>query len=232
MNETLARLAISQSELFRDWPDEAIAQLLQRAEVLRVEPRTSVHRSGDVATYLSLVVAGSMSLFQDMSAGRSFTAGLHLPGDFHGLGPVMAQRPYINNVVCKEKTVLVRIPGEVLRSVVAADGRLSFSLFAALERRHNIALSLHASAAVNSTQARIAALLKSIVARGAQGRATSGIDLSQDEIAAMLGTRRQVVNRVLREMAATGAIEVQYGRIAIVDGEILEKMAQNQIDDL
>ena len=48
----------------------------------------------------------------------------------------------------------------------------------------------------------------------------------------MLGTRRQVVNRVLREMAATGAIEVQYGRIAMVDGEILEKMAQNQIGDL
>ena len=62
--------------------------------------------------------------------------------------------------------------------------------------------------------------------------ALAAIDLSQDETTAMLGTRRQVVNRVLREMAATGAIEVQYGRIAIVDAEILEKMAQNQIDDL
>jgi hypothetical protein len=33
------------------------------------------------------------------------------------------------------------------------DGRLSFSLFAALERRHLQALNLHASAAVSSTQA-------------------------------------------------------------------------------
>ena len=41
----------------------------------------------------------------------------------------------------------------------------------------------------------------------------------------MLGTRRQVVNRVLRDMAATGAIHVQYGRISILDREKLDRMA-------
>lgn len=225
MKEMLVRLAITQSELFNGWPDEAITRLMQRADVLVVEPGACFHRSGDTAKYLCLVVSGSMILSLEMPPGCSFTAGLQLAGDFHGLGPAIAQRPHTTTVVCKERTVLVRIPADLLRDLVAGNGRLSFSLFAALERRHLQALNLHASAAVNSTQARIAGLLKSIDARGARGRSNAEISLSQEEIAAMLGTRRQVVSRVLREMAATGAIHVQYGRISIVDHEKLDRLA-------
>lgn len=226
MSDTLSRLAITQSKLFHDWPDEAISRLLENAEVLVLEPRTCVHRSGDVAKYLYIIVAGSLSLSQNMAYGRSFTAAVHLPGDFHGLAPVLSQEPYIYTVVCKGKTVLVRISGEVLRDIIKTNGHLSFSLFNALERRYIHALNLLASAAVSSIQARIAALLlRSIDARSVLGRGTAEVNLSQDEIATMLGTRRQVVNRALREMTAEGAIQVQYGRIAIVDREKLDEMA-------
>jgi hypothetical protein len=43
----------------------------------------------------------------------------------------------------------------------------------------------------------------------------------------MLGTRRQVVNRTLREMAAEGVVSIQYGKISITDIEKLHKMSQN-----
>ena len=168
-----------------------------------------------------------MNLSRAVPAGRNFTAGLHLAGDFQGLGPVMAQTPHINIATCKEKTVLVRIPGPLLREMVGRDGRLSSSLFAALERRHRRALNLYASAAVHSTQARIAGLLTSIDARSVHSQSLSEINLSQDEIATMLGTRRQVVNRALREMAAEGVVNVQYGKISITDIEKLYKMSQN-----
>ena len=191
--------------------------------------RLTIIVPGDTAKHLCLIVSGSMHLTRDMPLGRSFTAGLHLAGDFHGLGPVIAQRPHIYTAVCKEKAVLVLIQADRLREMIATNGRLSFSLFAALEKRYIQALNLHASAAVNSTQARIASLLKSINARSARGRATSEINLSQDEIATMLGTRRQVVNRVLREMAAAGAIQVQYGRISIVDRAALAGMAPDTV---
>lgn len=225
MNETLVRLAITQSELFDGWPDDVIASLIQGADVQIVEPGTYVLRSGEPVTHLYLVASGSMHLLRDMPSGRSFTGGVHLAGDYHGLAPVMAQSIYIYTALCKERTVLVRIPAELLRGLVAAHGRLSFSLFGALENRFLQALDLHASAAVNSTQARVAGMLKSIDARSVRGHASAEIHLSQDEIATMLGTRRQVVNRVLRAMEAAGAIRLQYGRISIVDRAQLDQMA-------
>lgn len=225
MNDTLVRLAIRQSELFSDWPDEAIARLVSKAIVLTVEPGTCVHQEGDPAKYVSLVVAGSMNLSRAMPNGRDFTGGLHLAGEFHGLGPVVAQTPHIFTATCKENTVLVRIPGDLLREMIAANGRLSFSLFAALERRHLRAQVRHASAAVESIQARVAGLLKSIDARSVQGRGGSEVNLSQDEIATMLGTRRQVVNRALKDMAEDGVIRVEYGRILILDNAKLGQIA-------
>lgn len=224
MNETLVRLAITQSELFIGWPDEAIENLIRGSEVQVVESGTCLLRSGDAVKHLCLIASGSMNLSRKMPSGRSFMARLHLAGDFHGLGPLMAQGPHIYTAVCKERTVLVRIPADLLRNMVAANGRLSFSLFTAMESRYLQALNLHASAAVNSTQARIAGLLKSIDARSVRGHPGAEINLLQNEIATMLGTRRQVVSRVLRAMEVAGAIHLQYGRILIVDREKLDQM--------
>ncbi|VTU32854.1 cAMP regulatory protein [Variovorax sp. SRS16] len=226
MTNVLVRLTIAQSELFSTWPEESLDRLIEAADLLVAEPGTCIHQSGDPANYLYLLVNGWMNLSRAIPEERDFTAGLHLAGAFQGLGPVITQTPHMHTATCKEKTVLVRIPGALLREMVARDGRLSFSLFAALQTRHRRALTLYASAAVHSIQAKIAGLLTSINARSAGGRTSAMINLSQDEIATMLGTRRQVVNRALRDMAAEGAVDVQYGKISITDMEKLQKMSQ------
>lgn len=167
-----------------------------------------------------------MHLTRAAASDRPFIYGIHLPGDFHGLGPILAQTPHINTSICKDRTTLVLIPAEVLRKQVAANGRLSFPLFAALERRHLRATNLYLTASVNSTRSRVAELLKTFGSSKPRGKESPEVHLSQDEIATMLGTRRQVINRALREMADEGAIHVRYGRIVVDDLQKLEQIAQ------
>ncbi|HSW15644.1 MAG TPA: Crp/Fnr family transcriptional regulator [Ramlibacter sp.] len=228
MTHALARLAISQSELFSTWPEDAIGRLVERADVLEYAPGACVHGRGDEAQYLYLVAAGSLSLLRDGVKDRPFAAGIQLPGDFQGLGPVLSETPHLYTAVAKETSVLVRVPGSLLRELVAANGRLAFSLFRALERRHLRALNRFASAALQPLRARIAELLVSIHARTSRPGAAAEIHLSQDEIAAMLGTRRQVVNRTLKTMAADGAIQLEYGRLLLQDVALLEQMAREE----
>ena len=224
MNETLARVAITQSELFNGWPDEAIARLTQDSAVLVVEPGACLIRSGDAADYLFLVVSGSISLSRDMPSGGSSRQACNSQANFTAWG--LSSPKGSTSILRSARTGRVSSDSGRPAARSGCCQRVPFVLiFAALERRYIQALNLHASAAVNSTQARIAALLKSIDARGVRGRSNAEIRLSQEEIAAMLGTRRQVVNRVLRDMAATGAIHVQYGRISILDREKLDRMA-------
>jgi len=227
MNRTLIRLTITQSNLFSSWPPDCIERLLAAADTVVVEPGTCVHRAGDPADFIYLLAAGSMTLTRELPSGASFSGGLHLPGDFHGLGPVISRRPHIHTAICKEKTVLVRLPAQVLRQMLANDGRLFFPIFSALERRHLKALDLYASAAMYSTQARIAGLLLGIHARGPSGATSGQVNLSQNEIAAMLGTQRQVINRALKAMEGDGVILVEYGRIIIRDTDKLNLLSQD-----
>ena len=50
--------------------------------------------------------------------------------------------------------------------------------------------------------------------------------LTQDEIAARLGTVREVVARSLKELERSGAIQAARGKIKIVDEGILKEWAQ------
>ena len=49
---------------------------------------------------------------------------------------------------------------------------------------------------------------------------------TQDQLAARLGTVREVVARSLRELERSGAIEVENRRITIIDQSVLDQWAQ------
>lgn len=228
MSNVLAHITVTNSELFRDWPQEAIDHLVAHAEVIKVEAGTCVHESGATAEYLYLLASGSLDLRRVMPSGRKFTVRTHMVGDFQGLAPVLNQSAYWSAAIAKENSVLVRIPGRILRELLTKNGRLSFSIFAVLEARQMSSMSLYANASVLSLRARIAGHLLSLYERaGSRGAASVEIRLSQDDLAAMLGTGRQVVNRVLQEMAVAAAIEVNYGRILVKDKDKLAHMADD-----
>lgn len=227
MEKTLVRLAVSQSELFANWPTGAISRLVQASDSITVEENTILHLTNDVPTYVYLLASGSMQLIREIPSGRNFIAGIQLAGDFHGIGPVITQLPHIYTVKCREKTVLVRIPGELLRNILSSDGNLAFSLMSAMANRHRDALNRYEGAAILSTRERVATLFITIYKKSIRAGSVSSVNLAQEEIAAMLGTRRQVINRVLREMEAEGAISIKYKRILISNMSKLEEMAMH-----
>jgi len=227
MAEVIARIALKNSDLFSSWPGQAVDYLIDHSDVLEVESGGCIHEAGALAEFLYVLASGSLTVRRVMPSGRKFTVTTHTVGDFQGLGPALTQSAYWSTAIAKEKTVLVRIPGLILRELLASNGRLSFPLFAALEARQVRALSMYANASVHSLRARIAEHLLSLHERAGRGPSEAGIRLSQEELAAMLGTGRQVVNRVLQEMAAAAAIEVNYGRIVVKDRDKLERMASD-----
>jgi CRP-like cAMP-binding protein len=225
MTKPIAQVAIRQSELFAAWPAAAIAQLVAAAEVVRCEDGTCLHRPGDAPEYLYLIAAGSLRVWRQSPSGRKFTAWVEFPGDFHGIGQVISEMPHSHMATCKDPTQLVRIPGALIREMLREDGRLAVAVFAGFYRRHRYAWQLYETASTRAIRPRIAALLQSILSRSRRSRSAPAVQLSQDEIADMLGTRRQVVNRELRAMAAAGAVRVDYGRITVLDTDVLNELA-------
>jgi CRP/FNR family transcriptional regulator len=72
---------------------------------------------------------------------------------------------------------------------------------------------------------RLARLISEIPAQELSG--DGGMRWTQDQLAARLGTVREVVARSLRELERSGAIEVENRRITILDMEILQQWIQS-----
>jgi CRP/FNR family transcriptional regulator len=110
------------------------------------------------------------------------------------------------------RRLIVERPGVALATVQALAGAL----------RHLITLVEDLS--FRHVTARVAKILieqdASAVASGASGKAVHR--LTQQEMAAMAGTAREMVGRALKELEATGAIRIQRGRITVVNRARLE----------
>jgi CRP/FNR family transcriptional regulator, cyclic AMP receptor protein len=86
-----------------------------------------------------------------------------------------------------------------------------------------------ADIALRSTRTRLARRLV-VLARGDLTRSSterSRIDVSQDNMAMMLGVSRTTLSKELQALAQMGAIELRYGHIAIKDMELLIATSEN-----
>ncbi|AIP02390.1 Crp/Fnr family transcriptional regulator [Burkholderia pseudomallei] len=228
IDATIIRLTIAQCRLFCDWPAVDINRLVDAADFMVVESGIRVADAGAQLEYLYLIATGSMRITRPIKPGQEFGGWPLLPGDAYGLLPLLAQQPSLYAATCREKCILVRIPEESLIESIVKNGQRVFPLVTELYRRYAALLSYHQSFATYSVRARVATVLLSIAARMPSGSSIANVCLSQLEIAGILGTRRQVVNRAIRSLEHDGAIVVKYSRILLIDLCKLEKLSRDE----
>lgn len=230
LTRAVPRLTISQSELFRRWPVEDLDPLIAAADVIQLESGELLHAAGDMAEYLYLLAAGSMRVSTRSTSGREFTTRMYFAGDYHGLGPVLTGANYVYTVSARSQTLLVRIPRKLLVDMLSRDGRLAIALCVALSDRHLRTVARYAEASTGSIRARVAGLLESFLERAPRQPATE-VHLMQVEIAELLGTRRQGINRELRALEMLGMLRLEYGYITVIDRDALRALAYGMLNE-
>lgn len=116
-----------------------------------------------------------------------------------------------------------RIDRADLQAIVTRYPRLAWALIENLAGRARHLLGVVQDLAARSVRGRLARLLLEQATTSEEGR--TPIPLTQEEMAALLGTVREVVGRTLRGMAADGLIAVERQHIVIIDRAGLEAEA-------
>lgn len=124
---------IQSSSLCRDLPKELCDQLIAAGEILTYAPAQAVLVEGDSDNALYFIFEGSVAICKRNGDEIVELAVLERPALF-GETAVLTQRPRSATVVCQTDCTLVRIPGDVIRSLAEQDaklGRLLATLMAA-----------------------------------------------------------------------------------------------------
>ena len=196
-------------------PPEVVSELLDGGECADYPAGTTVYLPGS-EPQTALVVRGLLRNFLLSPEGRQLTYRYTRPGDMLGI-PVLVGGPVNVGVQAVEPSSLFRISGRTLTAAARSDPRVSWAIAEFVTRRLYENLEQTAISAFGSVRQRVAAHLLDLASTRQEPAGRLAARVSQQELADAVGSVREVVARVLRELRTAGVIATAADRIVILD---------------
>lgn len=183
-------------------------------------------RAGDIWPYLFLVTEGRLNILKESSEGRSLVVAEVVTGElFWGVAFFHEETPNPVTLQINQPTALYLWQRKDLMPILLENGCLSWEL-----SRQMVARMLHASEVIESlafqpVAGRLARLLLEDFKSAGDAAITRHLTL--DEMAARIGTTREMVCRVLYRFADKKLIDVTRTEFVLTDKEGLARVMDN-----
>jgi CRP/FNR family transcriptional regulator len=188
---------------------ELVEGVLAAASLARVPRGTVIYRKGDPCRAIGLFLAGEVRVYAE-SGGREITLYEILPGETCILNAscILSRRSYPANAVAVEDVEALMLPAEAFRALMLAHEAMRDFLFGLFSDRLTLVLELVQEVAFGRLESRLGEYL---VARAENDllRAT------HQAIANDLGTSREVISRILKDLERAGLISLSRSEIRL-----------------
>jgi CRP/FNR family transcriptional regulator len=167
---------------------------------------------GDPGDSLYIVLSGRVKCYLDGGDGRQVTLALLGPGEIVGeLALFDPEEKRSASVSTVEDTVCLVLSRERFLGALAESPSLAMELILVLSRRLRDTSQRLASLVLEDTFGRLACFLNGLAEREGRRLADGSILFNrptQEEIAHIIGTSRETVNRLLRELESQGVLRL------------------------
>ncbi|MBN1191637.1 MAG: Crp/Fnr family transcriptional regulator [Dehalococcoidales bacterium] len=182
---------------------------------------------GEWSDYLYFLIGGLVKVYKTSQAGKEQILHIAPPGE--SLNDVSTFDGGTNqaSMVAMTPVQLYAVHKNDLKTILESHPRIYINILKALAYR--IRRDSNLVEELSSTQV-MGRLAKLLTGKYAGEEATVGLWLTQQDMASMIGTCREVVNRSLKIMEEKGAIRLGRHRIVVLNKEILADMAKATID--
>ncbi len=206
-----------------DEAEEFATELLVR----EYGPRQLILREGSDSSGFFYLRSGKARIFRAGVDGREQTLRLVTPGDTCGEVPVLDHAPAPSSVEAIEPCEVIVIPASAFLGLIERHPAVGLAMLRHFARRLRSFTDLIEQISLQTVQSRVARYLYQ-AARETGMESPDGIviprALTQQDIASLVGSVREVVSRTLRTMEEDGVIEVRRKDIVVRDLRRLEKL--------
>ena len=197
--------------------DAGRAALVRHARPLTFESGQVLLEEGRVCDPLLLVERGSIRVFRRAATGREISLYRVDPGEscVLAISGVLGETPYSASAVVSEDLHGLALPADVFRGVYASEPAMQRFVMDLFGRRLAVLMALVTDIAFERMDQRLAQFLIG-EAEKAPG-VLAPVHRTHEQIAAELGTAREVVSRLLRSFEERGLVELGRGRVRVLD---------------
>ncbi|MBI4295966.1 MAG: Crp/Fnr family transcriptional regulator [Chloroflexi bacterium] len=176
---------------------------------------------GEPCRGLYVVKSGQVRIYMSSPDGREQVLFVARPGDSFNDVPVFDGGPNPASGLTLEPTTIYLIPKEAILSLISSCPA-ALSIIKVLGARLRRLTSIVEDLSFRTVVSRLAKVLMELAVAG--GGPAPVPRLTQDEIAARVGSVRDVVGRALRALEKAGAIRIEGQRIIVVDRSKLTRL--------
>ena len=203
-NNEASELTISNNISEKSSKKGNLQRILSERKIHAVQKKQYVYLEGDDSVRLFYVKSGQVKTILANADGKEFITGIYNAGDFLGYTALLEGSDYMDSAVALVNSELIYIPKTEFQQLLLTDhevSKLFVKLLACqLEQREQQLLVM----AYNSLRRRVADTLL----RMQNLDSAKAIQLSRDDLAAMVGTATESLIRTLSEFKLDGLIEM------------------------
>ncbi len=187
-----------------DLTDAQLSELLAQAKLRRFERDEVIYHRGDPARDLHIVVEGAVKLIRDDVEGREVLLWVLERGGVLGQSAIFGHsRP--TTAIATTDAVTIQLLGETCARMLERNPRILYRAFELFEARVEKLTQALEDVMLLDVPSRIA---KYLLDSGNGQADPHALTLTQDELAAAVGSTRVTVNKVLADFEHRGLIRV------------------------
>jgi CRP/FNR family transcriptional regulator, cyclic AMP receptor protein len=218
---------LSQTPLFAGLDDAELTSLASRCGVRTYSGGEILFSEGEPCQGLFIVVTGRIRIFTTSPSGREQVLAVEGPGASVAELPVFDGGSYPASASALERSEALFVSRADLRAICLEKPEVSLKLLQVVGTRLRRLVGIIEELSFTTVRHR---LISWLLRRAKQeGRAATGrgvvvfsLNASHHELAAQIGTVRELVSRNLARLQAQGFIEINAGEITILDQDGLE----------
>jgi len=204
--------------------DEELKDVSRLVQVVNLDRGKVLLTGGEPCPGLYFVASGSLKVFQVSPEGREQVLMVAGPGQTFNDVPVFDGGPNPASVEGLEPSTVGLIPKDSIEGLVRRYPEVARGMLQVFARRLRLLVSLVTSLSLLSVEGRVGQVLLTYADTSPQPRAR--LRVSQQDLAAMVGTTREVVARSLRSLEEGGAIRRLQTEIEVMDKKRLAELVE------
>jgi CRP/FNR family transcriptional regulator len=196
---------------FRNAPEALLRDLLSAGRQQHIGASRQIYHEGDSCSAIAFVLTGEIRVYKIGQTGREITLYEIGPGETCILNAscILSGQTYPAYAVAIDDVNVVLVPSAVFRRMVSEDESLRSFVFMLLSQRLSGVMELVEEVAFRRMDAR---LMDYLIEKSENGR----LEMTHQRIANDLGTSREVVSRLLKDIERQGQIGLSRNAITLL----------------
>lgn len=212
---------LSRHPYFASLPETILTAVRRRVITRGYEKGTLIYAEGEPSQGLYLVGSGSVRIFKSSEDGREQDLHRIGPGQSFSDAAAFDGAPTVANAETVESTLVHLIPRGALRELMLRYPEIGLSVTQVLAQRVRELSTLAGELSLRHVVSRIATMLLRLAVKN-----STVVLPARHELAATVGTVREVVTRGLKQLERLGAIRLEpRRRVTLLDRALLDRLA-------